>query len=303
MTRTLNVKALVALTLALIMLAGVLMIPVESFAATGTIKASSAKLRDKPSSSSSVKTLATLKKGASVEILKTTGSYYQVRYGTKTGYVKTSEVTVGSSSATSSTAIGRIGKIEIPNLVRNKKTVVHDVVCAKDNKYYLDKNPDGKKDVNGSIFMDFRNQDPKRRRNLILYGHNMKDGSMFAALHYYGNTDGPTKYSKIYFTFTGTKYEYEPVIIGMVNTKESNNYLRTQFSSNDDFVSFIKQDMSEVKDMVVSSKEVYKAWTKSGYTPSSSDEILTLSTCVPRTIKNYANFKWIVVCRRVGTVK
>ena len=303
MTRIINRKTAVALFMALIITFCALMIPIEAFAATtGTIKSSSAKLRQKPSTASSVKILATLKKGASVEIISTSGSYYQVKSGSQTGYVKTSEVTV-SKNAASSQAIGKVGKIEIPGLVRNKKTINHDVVCAKDNKYYLDKDVNGKKNVNGSIFMDFRNQDAKRRRNIILYGHNMKDGSMFAGLHMYGKENWQSKYPKIYFTFAGVKYEYEPICFGQILVKNDNDYIKTQFANDAEYVNFIKATMGKVTDMTVSSKDVYKHYVKDGYTPSASDEILTLSTCVPRTIKNYASYKWIVICRKVGTVK
>ena len=300
MTTTHNMKAAGALVLALLTIALALLMPLTAEAASysATVKSSSVKLLSKPSSSG--KTLATLKKGAAVTVTGTSGSYSAVNYGSTTGYIKTSGLTIQKPTA----ALGKIGKIDIPGLVRNKKTVKHDVVIAKDNKYYIDKDPNGKKSVNGSIFMDYRNQDAKRRRNLILYGHNMKDGSMFAALHYYGNAGVPEKYSKVNFTFLGEERTYEVIAAGMVYVKNNNSYIKTQFSNDSEYTKWISETLGSLTDMKVSTKESYTKFVKSGYTPAAKDQILTLSTCVPRSgnfSKTHADYKWIVICRMVST--
>ena len=299
MTTTRNMKAAGAWILVLLTVAFALFVPLTAEAASysATTK-SSVKLLSKPSSSG--KTLATLKKGAAVTVTGTSGSYSAVKYGSTTGYVKTSSLNIQKPTA----ALGKIGKIEIPGLVRNKKTVKHDVVIAKDNKYYIDKDPNGKKNVNGSIFMDYRNQDTKRRRNLILYGHNMKDGSMFAALHYYGNAGNPEKYSKVNLTFLGEERVYEVIAAGMIYVKNNNSYIKTSFSSDSEYTKWIGETLGSLTDMKVSNKETYSKFVKSGYTPAAKDQLLTLSTCVPRSgnfSKTHANYKWVVICRMVST--
>lgn len=58
----------------------------------------------------------------------------------------------------------------------------YPIVQAKDNDYYLFRNYKGEDMRAGSIFMDYRNDVKSQNRNTILYGHRMKDGSMFGSL-------------------------------------------------------------------------------------------------------------------------
>jgi len=62
-------------------------------------------------------------------------------------------------------------------------------VHADDNSYYLHKKLDGEYSYAGTIFMDCRNCADFTDTNTILYGHNMKNGSMFASLKRFGKAD------------------------------------------------------------------------------------------------------------------
>lgn len=57
----------------------------------------------------------------------------------------------------------------------------YPVVQGEDNDYYLHHTFRGESNIAGSIFMDYRNVDFMDEK-VILYGHNMRDGSMFAGL-------------------------------------------------------------------------------------------------------------------------
>lgn len=57
----------------------------------------------------------------------------------------------------------------------------YPVVQGEDNDYYLHHTFRGEPNIAGSIFMDYRNEDFMDEK-VILYGHNMRDGSMFAGL-------------------------------------------------------------------------------------------------------------------------
>lgn len=70
--------------------------------------------------------------------------------------------------------------IKIPSTV-----VDYPIVQAKDNQYYLKKGFDGKKNSCGTIFMNTDNRMDFSDDNTVLYGHNMKNGSMFAVLNKY----------------------------------------------------------------------------------------------------------------------
>jgi len=55
-----------------------------------------------------------------------------------------------------------------------------------DNAYYLERGLDGGELTSGTIFMDHRNQPDFSDFNTLLYGHHMKNGSMFGTLKYFG---------------------------------------------------------------------------------------------------------------------
>ncbi|MCH5281285.1 MAG: class B sortase [Lachnospiraceae bacterium] len=55
----------------------------------------------------------------------------------------------------------------------------------EDPYYYLDYNIDGTKGYPGCIYTEFYNSKDWDDPNTVLYGHNMKNGTMFANLHYY----------------------------------------------------------------------------------------------------------------------
>ena len=59
------------------------------------------------------------------------------------------------------------------------------VVKGTDNSYYLTHNFDKEKNKAGWIFADYRNKFDGTDKNIIIYGHNMKDGSMFSNLKKY----------------------------------------------------------------------------------------------------------------------
>lgn len=54
-----------------------------------------------------------------------------------------------------------------------------------DNGYYLNHTIDGKKKTEGSIYTEDYNGKDFEDANTIIYGHNMKNGSMFKTLHKY----------------------------------------------------------------------------------------------------------------------
>lgn len=56
------------------------------------------------------------------------------------------------------------------------------IVQANNNRYYLTHNFDKKYNVAGWIFADYKNKLDGTDRNIVVYGHNMRDNSMFGSL-------------------------------------------------------------------------------------------------------------------------
>ncbi len=67
-------------------------------------------------------------------------------------------------------------------------TINYPVVQADDNEYYLTHNVDTSYSTSGAVFLDEANKGLSDTQVLV-YGHNMKDGSMFAALTNYKNQE------------------------------------------------------------------------------------------------------------------
>ncbi len=65
----------------------------------------------------------------------------------------------------------------------------YPIVRGTDNDYYLTHLVNHERNKVGSIFMDYRNQGDFFDRATVVYGHNMKDGSMFASLMRYKSQD------------------------------------------------------------------------------------------------------------------
>lgn len=70
-----------------------------------------------------------------------------------------------------------IGWIEVPG------TDVDYPLVADTGNFYLTHDFYGEKSVYGAIYLDENNKGDLRQPHLVVYGHNMKDGQMFASLH------------------------------------------------------------------------------------------------------------------------
>ncbi|CAM5663471.1 SrtB family sortase OS=Lysinibacillus sphaericus OX=1421 GN=LS41612_19145 PE=4 SV=1 [Lysinibacillus sphaericus] len=112
--------------------------------------------------------------------------------------------------------------------------------------------------------MDYRNDALDINRNTILYGHAMKDGTMFGSLKNYLKQDYAEAHRTIYLD---TLYEgYDVEVFAAYETTIDFYYIETEFKSDKDFIQFIEevQKRSEI-DLNVAI--------------GPNDKIVTLSTC------------------------
>lgn len=141
------------------------------------------------------------------------------------------------------------------------------VVKGTDNSYYLTHNFDKEKNKAGWIFADYRNKFDGTDKNIIIYGHNMKNGSMFASLkdvikeEWYNNENN--KYIALITENENCKYQ----VFSVYQTETEEYYLQTNISNFEEFVEKIKGRSK--KNFNVDIKE--------------TDSILTLSTCADNT--------------------
>ena len=145
--------------------------------------------------------------------------------------------------------------------------VEYPLVQGEDNEYYLRQNADKKYDYAGSIFLDYRLKTSlQSNRNSVIYGHNMIDRSMFGDLpRLRWNRDMFLNTPIIIYT-GDCIYEYE--MFSFYQTVSSNNYWDISFSSDREWLAFIRDLYSRswhVKELAVPL--------------SAKDTIITLSTC------------------------
>ncbi|HPE95880.1 MAG TPA: class B sortase, partial [Bacillota bacterium] len=70
--------------------------------------------------------------------------------------------------------------------VSGTASIDYPIMRTSNNDYYLSKLPDGTTSSSGSIFADYRTESYiLNNKHIVLYGHNMADGSMFRDLRYF----------------------------------------------------------------------------------------------------------------------
>jgi len=125
-----------------------------------------------------------------------------------------------------------VGWIMIPGT-----EIDYPVVQTDDDSYYLTHDYNKAESGHGSIFMDYRNSANVSDKHTILYGHNMRDGTMFHDLNEYKNLDFLSKHRYIEYRNLNGIYRWE--IFSTYSTNVDFDYLQTEFVSNVVFFSFI----------------------------------------------------------------
>lgn len=160
-------------------------------------------------------------------------------------------------------------------------------VCqTTDNVYYMNHRFDKSEDPAGMIYMDFRNSLWPRSDNLILYGHNMRDGSRFGTLKRFEKKDYILKYP--IFQLVG-KYEtvdYVPFAVfhTTVLTDDGSYYPFDQVDFEDEAA--FQQYVHDAKSRSVLNIPVDVAY---------GDKLLTLATCHSGLERG----RLVIVCREV----
>lgn len=138
-------------------------------------------------------------------------------------------------------------------------------------EFYLDHNFDGENDESGAVFADARNDVFKPDDNVILYGHNMKNGSIFGTLQYYLDKSYYEKHKTMSFDTLYKRYDYQIVAVGLSKiTDESADTFKYY-----DFLNAASEKEFDNFKEKIKSLEVYDTGVKMKY----GDKLITLSTC------------------------
>lgn len=135
--------------------------------------------------------------------------------------------------------------------------------------FYLDHDFEGKSSARGCIYMREECDIFKPTDNITLYGHNMKDGSMFAPLNAYVNKEAWDYNSLIFFDnlYECHVYQIFSVFTTTASVGEGFSYHQMEdATSEQEFNDFIK---------TCKALQLYET----GLTPKYGDKIICLSTC------------------------
>ena len=139
----------------------------------------------------------------------------------------------------------------------------YPVVQCKDNSYYLHRDIYGNYLYSGTIFIDYR-CDYNKSKNLIIYGHNMKNNTIFSEIERFKEKDFFYSNSKITLTDKYKASEYE--VFAVILVKKDFDYRVCDFENQDDYQKYLNK---------IINKSIYK----SKNTPTVDDRIITLTTC------------------------
>lgn len=163
----------------------------------------------------------------------------------------------------------------------------YPVMQNEDQEYYLHHNFYGEEDRYGCLFVkDFADVDTPNT-NFVIYGHNMKDGSMFGELDEYKEQSFFRDHPLIYFDtlYEERTYEIMAVFLSQVYENEENAFKYYEFyqaDTEEEFFSFYESVMD---------LSLYET----GVTAEFGDTFLTLSTCA----YHVDDGRLVVVAKRV----
>lgn len=178
---------------------------------------------------------------------------------------------------------------DVQGWLYQKDTVInYPVVQGTDNDTYLHTRFDKQWSGGGTLFVDYRMEKDFKGFNSIIYGHHMKDGSMFRSIRGYTKEEG--YYDKHKTLELATPHgNYHLVVFSAFITKatDENTYKMTY-------------DEAE--------KQAYidRAWeqselpiTRDSVDVTKDDRLVTLSTCA----YDYEEARYIVMCKMVPWTK
>lgn len=145
------------------------------------------------------------------------------------------------------------------------KKISYPVVQASDNDFYLRRTITGQSNSAGTLFVDMGNAGDFTDKNTFIYGHNMRNGSMFGKLKEYKSEKYCKKHPYFYiYTPDGKVRTYQVFATAIV--EDSSESYQIYFEDEEAFADYIAM----VREGALYSTEV---------AVEATDSIVSLSTC------------------------
>lgn len=140
----------------------------------------------------------------------------------------------------------------------------YPIAQSEDNSYYLKHLFDKSSNSSGCIFLDCRNAADFTDRHSIIYGHHMKNGTMFSGLDSYKSQAYYDEHPQILLMTPEQNYVIE-IFAGYVASVQDDAW-QTEFGAGADFGDWLN-------------RAIERSCFTSNMTPAATDRIITLSTC------------------------
>ncbi len=166
--------------------------------------------------------------------------------------------------------------------------VNYPVVQGEDNEYYLAHNAFQKEDAAGALYMDYEVPLEDRPTNIILYGHNMKNGGMFGSLIELRGAEPFAERSDIKWETPYETATFHIVGVSLWDLTDQENFFP--------FHQYIDIDNQEDLDLFLEEMKARALqWEDESFTLE--DQMMTLVTCTYET----ADARLLILAKKVDS--
>lgn len=141
----------------------------------------------------------------------------------------------------------------------------YPVVQGHDNSFYLKHLFDGEWNGAGCIFLDSRVEPDLSDRHSVLYGHHMKNGTMFSDIANYKDQTYHEDHATGMILTPSKNYRIE-FFAGYVAGADDENAWKVTFATEDEYVDWLNETVG-------------RSWFNSEVISTAEDRVITLSTC------------------------
>ena len=168
----------------------------------------------------------------------------------------------------------------------NALDISYPIAQSTNNDYYLHRTFERVDNFAGCIFMEYQNHSDFSDKNTIIYGHNMKTGTIFGCLTEYKKAAYYQEHPYIEFDTLYGDAKYEVFAAFAIDVVQDTSFVYNQY---------VDMDEDTYSDYVA--EVIRRSDVDSGIRPEYGEQLLTLSTCEYSS----ANGRYVVVARKVSS--
>ncbi len=167
----------------------------------------------------------------------------------------------------------------------NNTNINYPVVQTNNNTFYLTHTFDKTENKAGWVFMDYRNHNDNFDTNTILYAHGRLDNTMFGSLRKVIKEEWYTNPDNYILQYSNDYYSSKWQVFSIYRVKETDDYIKTNFNSNEEYNSFIN---------LINGRSIYDF----NVSVTTNDNIITLSSCYNDTDRMVLHAKLVSIVKK-----